>query len=48
LGVLRSIFGGDECHNDAQGTLVLEKGFGRVSGTFGAGTSGISAGFGVV
>jgi hypothetical protein len=26
--VLGSIFGGDECHYDAQDTLVLEKGFG--------------------
>ena len=28
VGVPGSIFGGDECHSDAQGTLVLEKGFG--------------------
>jgi hypothetical protein len=38
----------DECDNDRQGTLVLEKGFGRVSGVVGSGACGISAGFGVV
>ena len=30
----KSIFGGYECDNDAQDTLVLEKGSGRVSGAF--------------
>jgi hypothetical protein len=48
LGILKSILSGDECDNDRQGTLVLEKGFGRVSGVVGPGTCGISAGFGVV
>jgi hypothetical protein len=32
LGDLKIISRGDECDNDTQGTLVLEKGFGRVSG----------------
>ena len=27
LGVLRSIFSRDECHNNTHGTVVLEKGF---------------------
>jgi hypothetical protein len=48
LGILKRILGGDECDNDRQGTLVLEKGFGRVSGVDGSGACGISAGFGVV
>jgi len=47
-GVFGSILIGHECDKDAQGTLVQEKGFGRVSGTFRPGTCGISAGFGVV
>jgi hypothetical protein len=40
LGDLKIIFRSDECDNDTQGTLVLEKGFGRVSGAFGSGTVG--------
>jgi hypothetical protein len=46
LGIYKRILGSDECDNDRQGTLVLEKGFGRVSGVVGSGACGISAGFG--
>ena len=48
LAVIANNHFGIKCHKDWQGTLLLEKGLVRVSGTFGPGTSGIPAVIGVV